>query len=116
MNYKEILEHKLETLFHNDHYRAKVSEVLLTYGVTPEEEKPFLVRLAILKNAGVEFEAIELTISVAKANFREVLDQAEFPRQTANPDCRDREQMMTFMDEDLAEWTKFLDSSEKRPY
>tara|TARA_B110000483_G_scaffold3151_1_gene3727 strand:+ start:1035 stop:1367 length:333 start_codon:yes stop_codon:yes gene_type:complete len=108
MNYKEILETKLQTIFHNEHYRAKVADALLQYGKTAEEEKPFLVRLAILKNAGVEFEAIEATIAIAKSDFRHVLDQAEFPRQTANQNCRDRDQMMAFMDEDQAEWTKFL--------
>lgn len=108
MNYKEILENKMESIFHNEHFRAKVAKALQAYGKKKEEKQPDLVRLAILKNAGVDYKNIQDTIVVAKEDFRLILEQAQYPRQTANMDCRDIAQMEQFMEADRQEWDNFL--------
>lgn len=108
MNYKEILEHKLNTIFNNEHLREKVSKALEAYGKKKEEEQPYLVRLAILKNSGRDYKIIQDTIVVAKENFQLVLEQAQFPRQTANMNCRDIVQMEAYMEADRKEWEDFL--------
>lgn len=108
MNYKQILEHKLNSIFNNEHLRVKVSKALEAYGTQKEEVEPYLVRLAILKNSGRDYQVIQDTIVVAKENFQLVLEQAQFPRQTAHINCRDISQMEAYMEADRHEWEKFL--------
>lgn len=52
------------------------------YGREPHEREPSRVRLAALKLAAGDLEALQRHIESAKTDFRDVLSEAEYPQAT----------------------------------
>src|SRR5260370_31517128 len=76
--------------------RARVLELLDSYGVESYERERELVQLAILKLSGESEEKLREFVAVAKRDYRDVLFWAENPEETRldTPEKRGRVRKM----------------------
>ena len=56
-----------------------VMSILYEYGTEDRQHRANRVRLAVLKLAGGDFQALRREIDVAKGDYRDVLAYAEYP-------------------------------------
>ena len=72
--------------------RARVIELLDTYGVEPSERERERVQLAILKLSEGNEEKLREFVAVAKRDYRDVLFWAEYPEESRldTPERRER--------------------------
>ena len=76
--------------------RARVLELLDSYGVEPYEQERERVQLAILKLSGGSEEKLREFVAVAKRDYRDVLFWAEYPEEARldAPEKRERVRKM----------------------
>jgi len=76
--------------------RARVLELLDSYGVEPYEQERERVQLAILKLSGGSEEKLREFVAVAKRDYRDVLFWAENPEESRldTPEKRERVRKM----------------------
>lgn len=82
MDKTEILGRKLIALFPEQKTRNMVNSIFDGYGVERHEQEAVRVKLAILKLAGSDLDEIKKMTNHAKADFRDVIAWAEYPRQS----------------------------------
>lgn len=76
------LDRKLRSLYPDPSKRRIALNELLRYGASAGEPEPERVRLAILKLAGRDLEAVKKTVEGAREDPEDILDWAERPRET----------------------------------
>ena len=89
------LQHARPTTF-PESSRARVLELLDSYGVESYERERELVQLAILKLSGESEEKLREFVAVAKRDYRDVLFWAENPEEARldTPEKRERVRKM----------------------
>ncbi|HUT40451.1 MAG TPA: hypothetical protein VM011_03845 [Gammaproteobacteria bacterium] len=106
-----LLERKLAVMFPEDFTRRRVRKILGGYGREAHEREPDRVRLAILKLAGAELQAVEKYSGYAREDYRNILAWAEHPRQAREwlmPDADEKQKMSVA---DLTEYENWLHDS-----
>ena len=108
MNYKELVQKKLVSLFPDKNSRERVSNILMNYGLENYEREPNRVRLAVLKLGGTDISEIEKMIKCSKEDFRDILSWAEYPRQSKNPAMSNGSKKQKLIEADKKEYDEWL--------
>jgi hypothetical protein len=77
----ETVLNKVRQLFPADAQPADVTALLEEYGIAPHERERERVQLAILMLSGGDPDLLLQGVLAAKADYRDVLAWAEFPKQ-----------------------------------
>lgn len=85
VDYHGILQRKLHLLFPERAAREAIRDELEQYGREAHEREPDRVRLAVLRIAGSDPDAVATWVAVARRDYRDVLAAAEYPAQLAAP-------------------------------
>ena len=111
MDNEALLASKLEKLFPESGDRLEATALLESYGQEPYEQEQTRVRLAILKLAGhtPNITEIKKYTSAAKADFRDVLSWAEYPRQSKKWSAKGAEKQQ-LVEADLNEYQAWLNT------
>jgi len=108
MNNKKLLNKKLVSLFQNEKERAKVREILESYGEEKFQQEPDRVRLAVLKLSGTDISEIENWTKRAKEDYRDILAWAEYPRQSKHWSMPDGSKKKELIEADKQEYVQWL--------
>jgi hypothetical protein len=111
MDIEARLATKLTKLFPEKEDRNEAIALLESYGQESYEQEPTRVRLAILKLAGQSPNIAELKkyTNAAKADFRDVLSWAEYPRQSKSWSAKGA-QKQRLIEADLNDYQTWLNT------
>ena len=106
------LKDKIEAVFLDSVVRKDAEAILDRYGIESHEQEPIRVKLAILKLAGQgpTLERLAQLTDTAKADFRDILSWAEYPRQSKNWLVIDAEKKQKMVQADLEEYQSWLNT------
>jgi hypothetical protein len=111
MDIEAKLENKLAMLFLDPADMGDAIALLNSYGTEPYEQESIRVRLAILKLAGPNPSIAELRkfTNAAKADYRDVLSWAEYPRQSRSWSAKGAKKQR-LIEADLNEYQTWLNT------
>ena len=79
-DYDTLYPAVLARMFPDHKLRQQVEAILSRYGKDGVDREPKRVRLAVLKLAGRDLEAIKMNLGFALGDYRDVLAWAEYPK------------------------------------
>jgi hypothetical protein len=111
MDIQAKLANKLKELFPEAESKLEIDALLDSYGKESYEKEPIRVRLSILKLAGSNPSIAEIQkyIIAAKADYRDILSWAEYPRQSKSWSAEGAEKQK-LIDADLNEYQTWLNT------
>ncbi len=78
-DYEKLYPNVLVAMFPDPRIRQQAKTILYRYGSEDTDKEPVRVRLALLKLAGRDLEALKINVSYALTDYRDVLAWAEYP-------------------------------------
>ena len=108
MNYKIVLDKKIQEIFTDKESQLKALRQLDKYGIEERERETFRVRLDILKCCNGNYGLIDKFLDAAKQDYRDVLAWAEYPHQMELAVSADDKQKKMAIKKDREQYNEWL--------
>jgi hypothetical protein len=91
VNYRKILDEKIQLYFPENESQSVILNELKKYGVEKHEIEIDRVYLSIIKCANGNIDKIGEFVKIAKHDYRDIIARAEYPNQFENGFTDDKE-------------------------